>query len=191
MDWATFFKDNPLVIPAIATVTTAIFGYFFVRWNSTHNKNLEIQKKEYDRRAAILDIRIQEVTEYVDSLYRVIQAIRDFHRILMDDPKLLAENLKIHKQKYTSVAQVMDDSIRKGTSIDILQDNELQRLNKELSLLMYPKIHSQVDAVTKFMREGTSAMENISIESLDVPVEADKLVIMMKIRLDELAKAVK
>jgi len=191
MDWATILKEYPALVAAVSALLIAILGFLFNRWNSTHNKNLEIQKKEYDRRASIYDLRIKEAREYVDLWHHLIQAVREFHGILLDEPKLMVSNMETHKKKYTHLAEEIGESMQKNaTSISILNDPELGRLNQELSLLMYPKITSQVEVIKKFVLENTYNIKDTTIKALEVSEEADKLIIKMKIRLDKLAQKV-
>jgi len=128
MDLATFFKDYPALVAATSALLIAILGFLFNRWNSTHNKNLEIEKKEYDRRAAIHDMRIQEAREYADTLFDLLYLQRQLVIKLMNSNGITNKGRELILETGKQVSVLWGKSNKQVLSIKILNDDELASL---------------------------------------------------------------
>ncbi|HXQ34234.1 MAG TPA: hypothetical protein VN843_09490 [Anaerolineales bacterium] len=209
MDWATFFKDYPAVIPAVSALLVAILGFVFNRWNDNRKRNFEIESRQFSKRAEVHDLRIKEVREVLDKWSSFMQYTEDFTKILTQEKSLkeIIRKSAIFEEEFKGVLSMRHETIIKEPSIDILNDKELSDLRIELSqklqlplqtlVAMVDNLEATVEA-KKFDTEknNVGGMKDIT-RNVDLDAsgkdfrEAKMIITKMKIRLDELAKTIK
>ena len=203
MDWATFFKDYPAIVPAIATVLAAILGFFFVRWNSTHNKNLDLQKKDFDRRASNHARQIQEARDtlekwtsfsyYSRETLRTISVEKDFQSI--------THRLESYDEEFKKIPSMRHEAIIRESSIEMLEDKELSNLQTKLFLTLgivlknLRMIDNNLRTIEGNLKLGNTDIsditENVNFEEAEKAFEeANKIITHMKIRLNKLSQTV-
>jgi hypothetical protein len=191
MDWATFYKDYPLLIPAIATVIATVFGYFFVRWNSTHNKNLEIQKKEYDRRAAIYATKIKNARECVDSVHNMLVLFGSITVLIMtsadvpDASRRLLDDIEEGEQ----IEELFQKIRMQAMAIQVLNDSKIIEWFNSINSYLMPHSMYLSSTMSSILNGTTTRLDRkplqLFMSSFD---NANRLVALMKQRLDELAQ---
>ncbi len=183
MDWVTFFKDYPLVIPAVSALLVAILGFIFARWNSDRNRKLE-------RRAAIYDMRIKEAREYLEMWKRLIQSIRQIYLVFTDKPNLIKGSMESFERRYANLPSLVTETIHKKMSLDILNDSELKFLQQKFFLVIDSRIETVIKVFDKLLVDKTYDMKDVNIELLKIPYEVDELITKMQARLDKLAEKI-
>jgi hypothetical protein len=192
MDWGKLFKDFPLLIPAIGAIVVAILTFIFNRWNSTHNKNLDIQKKHFDKRMALRDEKIKEIREFIksynltnDNLYRAASSLISEYQ--NKDGERFKREANEYKSRVSESKMLMVESKSKVAGITYLDDEILgnlitQFLTKSIDLINEADITFQA-----LLARETSELE-ARIEKLGKLLdEVDTLVLFIYGRLDELA----
>ena len=183
-----YLKANPVLlaalITAVAGVVLAALNFLFNRWNSTHNKNLEI-------RATVYNKKIQEAREYAENLDIQILSFRSFYRILLDKPSAFSENFAYFMEEFADLPKRIHDVTLSASIINRINDKKLKKLDYELSILIIPIIENYLDVFEKLFSRKKVHFRDIDLEKLVFPDEVDYIITRMKNRLDELASKVK
>ncbi len=167
-----------IVVPAV----TAILLWLLAKWNDD-------RKKKADRRAVPYDQRIREAREYVDTKNAILLEMGAFYRAAKEPREIFFDHLAIMERKAANFASRINESIEKVSCIEILDDKELSELDAVLTQMVVNKFKSFSDILYKVAKK-TVAIDEVDIETIAVPVEAGKIITMMKIRLDKLAAKV-
>lgn len=192
MDWFAFFKDYPLVIPALATVMVTILGYFFVRWNSTHNKNLEIQKKEYDRRASIHDMRIKEAREYINILHETFHSSGKLITNLIITNALTGDERIEIEELIDQLLDLTDKGGKQSISIYVFNDNELESMHDSILSIYMSGADYVAASANRTLRGKSAELDKEKLREIKHSYAAGEgSILLLKRKLDELARTVK
>jgi len=192
MDLATILKEYPALVAAFSALLLAVLGYLFNRLNSIHNKNLEIEKKEYDRRVAIYNKQIQEAREYVDTLFDLLYLQRQLVNKLMNSYEIASSGREVILETSKQVSTLWGKVNKQVMSIKILNDNDLATLQAKIVENAGKDVNYLV-TVTGGVLDGS--YKNFDKERLkrlaEVFRDGELMIADMKIRLDKLAVSIK
>jgi len=192
MDWATILKEYPALVAAFSALVLAVLGYLFNRLNSIHNKNLEIEKKEYDRRAAIYNKQIQEAREYVDTLFDLLYLQWQLINILMNSSSITNKGREMLLEESKQVSVLWGKANKQVLSIKILNDDELASLHTKIVENAFRDVDYIVTVTGGVLDGSYKSFDKERLKRLaDVFGDGKLMIADMKIRLDKLAISIK
>jgi hypothetical protein len=179
-----------ILIPAFTGLLGLFIGYFLNQALYKRKRDDELADRDFNRRAAIWDMRIKEAREVVESLQMGIQTMDDLGGITSPET-FGARLLQITgDEAYRNLPLLLTEASRKADSIKILNDKPLTDLNWELAALLIPTSGKIANALWNFSK---GEIYDYKTESKGIAESAEKafaVITKMKARLDILAQKV-
>jgi hypothetical protein len=187
-----------IIVPAVTLILGLFIGYFLKQSEYNRQRKDELADRDFNRRAAIYDMRIQEAREYVDRMGTFIEFVEQVTGILKkSNMKSEAESeFESLGDAVLSLPAKMSELSTKRAGIEILNDEEIKNLFKELRRKYSPAVNQFMDVIEKISREDYDIDLEVFKEGIDFDKtvndlhDANKIFTKMKARLDKLAEKV-
>ena len=188
MDWSLIFKEYPALVTAISALLGIILGFFFGRWNAEQKRKWELEDREFERRAAIHDMRIKEVRDYLNQYYEIGRMLTQIESSV----SLLQDNGDINFQEnFEELEKMHNLAVKSWASVYLLEDVELARLNDEFTAHFNKELQDIAQIINNYKKNqeiDTKALTERMTAFYKKSVELNSL---MQYRLDKLAKTIK
>jgi hypothetical protein len=187
-----------IVVEFLGIVITAVLTYLFTRSHYERKRQDDLADRDFIRRAAIHDMRIKEARDYIDKLSISIVLFEHLTGVLKESNRKsdVEEEFEVHEDLFMSFPSIMSEMSTKQASIEILNDEEIKKLFKDLALIASPTLHILVELINGISQEEddidiTKYKEGIDFDKIkDAFGDADKILTKIKARLDKLAEKV-
>src|SRR6266540_4782324 len=194
----------------IVAFLSAMFGKFvgfFLKHSEYERKRRDdLADRDFARRSAIHDRRIHESRDFLEKWTSFIYFSMETIRIMGEEKSLkrIVRRFRSFDEEFKSIPSMRHEAKIREASIDILNDKELLDLQTELFFkLGIPMknlmvLKDNIHVVEESLKFGIENLDSKAIsditkdmnfdESREAFQEANMIITMMKIRLDELAQ---
>jgi len=182
-----------IVVPVFTAVLIAFVTYFLTRSHYERKRQDDLADRDYIRRAAIHDMRIKDAREVVNTMGLLNNLNRQVNSVFLQESSMKQKNedLNYLARNNSALPSLLTDIWNQQASIDILNDAELSSLQRELHSTMYLPMKSLKEIAEKLYANDKLDVQDMKVNDYsDVIIEADRLIVRMKARLDKLAQTV-
>lgn len=190
-----FTEEN---LKILVPLLTAILGYLFGKWNSERTRKWEVKDRHLTEARAYLETYrsiVESIQNHAAAFVDILTGGEEFVGLSHSE---IAEKVdrKYGKQliAFEEMTKLLWDIFEMNTSIVILGDKRLSKLDAELRSLLTPEI-ADLKSFREKIDEGakTGEMYKHDVEKefdkvLDFSAKAHLLITRMKLRLGELAQ---
>ena len=182
-----------ILVPLFTAVLVAVITFLFTRSHYERKRRDDLADRDFSRRVAITDRRIQEARDYVYAWDRCIDFLRKYIRALeeRDDIEALYKSVP-SSQAYIDLASLLDEASRKERSIEILDNEVLKVLRDGLSASLSGHVGRLEEIMDMIDSKKPIDITKEELETFSaILYGASEMITMMEMTLDELAKTVK
>ncbi len=155
MDWATFFKDYPAVIPAVTTLVGLVFGYLFGKWDSERKRKWEVEDREFNRRIQYRDSKIGKVQAYLDTYLEAVRVVAEFEGLMC-----LGADFDESRANFDKLPELLLSTTKWVNGFAALNDSELNYAHDEFKVIF--------DAEFRMANELLDIVENNQFFDKDI-----------------------
>jgi hypothetical protein len=187
-----------ILVPLFTAMLGYAVGYYVKKAEYERQRRDDLADRDFNRRAAIYDMRIQEAREYVGMMSIFLENLEQVTRILKEsNGKSEAESeFEYYGDTFLSISSKMSELSTKRASIEILNDEEIKNLFKEVRLQSPSSLDQFMAVIDKLYKEE----DDIEFRKLKEGIEfgkiedalrnTNKIFTKIKARLDKLAQTV-
>jgi hypothetical protein len=209
MDLAAIYEKYQVIINLASGLVIAVAGYFFGKWDSERKRKWELTDRQFKEAYASLNAYrslVEVIEKYEDSVTELFNNVDQSYKGLSDEES--RERIKNRVDRvadfilgYSQAPKLLWDALEMNTSIVVLHDKKLSRLNDKLHSLIVSEVTNIHNFDKKLEEVGSYKISDFNEfihdevktelnRIQDYSTEAHSLIRNMKLRLDELAKKV-
>jgi predicted negative regulator of RcsB-dependent stress response len=188
MDWATFFRDYPAIIPAVTTLVGLVLGYLFGKWDSERKRKWELDDRKFIRHTEQFDAKIKEVLQYTEDMVAGNEKIYDilFSFILALKQK---DNQEIDKAKgiLSEVSNLTKATTRTVAGVAYFKDEQLSNAIRNLVPMGDEMLDEAIRVLTSVKNNETVDLNEALKRLSDLRQRTYWIAAYIRSRMDELA----
>lgn len=122
-----------IIIPAVTGILGLFIGYFLNQALYEKKRKDDLADRDFARRAAIHDMRIQEAREVIEKFSKTTSLMKEVARIFeaQDDFESAYKSYEYHQDAMERLPVMLLEALEKRTSIYLLLDATLENLFQE------------------------------------------------------------
>jgi hypothetical protein len=193
MDWATFFEkysDSLFALAGVFIGTAAsliglVIGYYFQKWSDERKRVWELQDRQGKR---LLELRDTKIAEAQECLNRYMNASSKLANIEVET--MFSKDVSTFRAKLETVLQEMRLTTSTLTSMNFLNDSELNSFEQQLTSLIWTEQENALNLVKAIANEETLDEHAIRTRLLEFSGKAGELSRKIQKKLDTFSEAI-
>jgi hypothetical protein len=173
-------EETRLVAEFVGAIFIAFISHYLTRSHYERKRQDDLADRDFNRRAAVHDMRIQEAREVVEKFSKIVSIASEFIRLVEQENDLesVIKLFPYGKDEIEKFPALMMDATNGKSSIELLKDKKLSGLIKKFFDLLRPsfeKIFSHYAVLENKFDEVRKDIKEISKRTRDGGITRDEL----------------
>jgi hypothetical protein len=181
-----------ILVPFFGVVLVAYITYFFTKSHYEKKRQDDLADRDFNRRAAIRDGRIQEAREYVDKWNNLIFIVNEINSKALQATSLNDIRQVLDVEAYNHFYLILEEVTKQVSILHILDDEELLDWHKKFLPSLLPLIRYLFETLKGIVQNNNFDIDKNKLMTLSrLCTNSVVAFARMNYRLDELAQTLK